>query len=59
MRSIVTMWAYVNYDNDEPQDNSELFSMYVDAGWHIVSVSSCLDMYEGRRIIVLTALLEK
>lgn len=58
MRSIITKWAYINYGG-APNDFSELFSEDVDAGWQIVSVSSCLDSLEGCKIIVLTAVLEK
>ena len=59
MRTVVTKWAYIDYRCDLSSDYSGLFSEEVDAGWRIVSVSSCLDTFEGKRIIVLTAVLEK
>lgn len=59
MRSVISKWAYIDYRSDFTNDYSELFCEEVEAGWLIVSVSACLDSFDGRRIIVLTAVLEK
>lgn len=59
MRSVISKWACVDYRCGMSFDYSELFCKEVDAGWQIVSVSACIDSFEGRKIIVLTAVLEK
>lgn len=51
MRTVVTKWAYIDYRCDLSSDYSGLFSEEVDAGLRIVSVSSCLDTFEGKRIL--------
>lgn len=59
MRSVITKWSRINYGSNYTCDYSELFSKEVDEGWQIVSLSTCIDTFEERRIIVITALLEK
>lgn len=59
MKSIITKWAYLKYELEEPIDYSEVFSEEIDKGWDILSVSTAIDTYNGEKIIVLTALLSK
>ena len=59
MKKILTQWAYLNYNPGEPTDYTSLFSEQLEDGWEIVSISSALDDFNGMRIIVVTALLEK
>lgn len=59
MNKIVTKWAYLNYELEEPIDYTMVFSEEIDEGWKFLSLNSALDTYQGRKIIVLTALLEK
>ena len=59
MQKILTAWAYMNYASEEQHDFTMLFSEEIENGWQIASLSSALDTYQGRRIVVITALLTK
>ncbi len=59
MKIIVTRWAYLNYDSGEAIDYTMLFSEQTDEGWVIQNLSTAIDPYCGRPIIVITALLTK
>ncbi|MBD5219506.1 MAG: hypothetical protein HDS72_04585 [Bacteroidales bacterium] len=59
MKKILTHWAYLNYDLAEAVDYTSLFSEQLEQGWEIESISTAVDSYNGMRIIVVTALLEK
>lgn len=59
MKMILTKWAYLNYDSEEPHDFTLLFSKELDEGWEIHSISSAVDSHCGKPIMVLTALLLK
>ena len=59
MKRIVTRWAYLNYDSGEAIDYTMLFSEQINEGWEIQDLSSAVDSYSGKPIIVLTALLTR
>lgn len=59
MKIIVTRWAYLNYDSGEAIDYTMLFSEQTDEDWVIQNLSTAIDSYCGKPIIVITALLTK
>lgn len=59
-KRIVTRWSEMNYRNEGvAMDLTMLFSEEINEGFDIEQISTAVDCYGDRRVLVVTALLSR